>query len=137
VEVLRQLLRGRRTISELVQLLFAVGPSSLDFHPYYVRTWRAVRELEARGLVSAPLLGKDKAYRLTQHGLGALLSLSEDRDKQGLGILSRTDHVVFASTIILGAATYILSRPGGLTAFFVFMLGVSTCRLISRLRSVW
>jgi len=136
-EVFRQLVRGRRTISELVELVFGAGPSSPGFHAYYVRTWRAVRGMESRGLVSAPLLGKDKVYRLTTHGLRALLNLSEDTGRYRQGILSRTDYALFAATVVLGVMTYLLSRPGDLATIFVFMLGASTCRLMQRIRSVW
>jgi len=135
-EVFRHLVRGRRTIPELVELAFGADPSSTDYHTYYVRTWRAVRELESRGLVSAPLLGKDKAYRLTKHGLAVLLRLSENR-KATRGILSMMDYALFASTMVLGAVAYLIARPGELTTVFVFMLGVSTCRLVLRVKEVW
>ena len=137
MEVFRYLLKGRRTISELVELIYGAGPSSSEFHSYYVKTWRAIRELEARGLISAPLLGKDKVYHITSHGLGVLLQISEDKDKSRPGILSWTDYVVFASTIILGIAAYSLDRPDILSTVFVFSLGLSTSRLLSRLRGVW
>ena len=78
-EVVRQLLRGRRTISEIVQLVFGQDPSSPGFHSSYVRVWRAVRELEAKGLVSAPLLGREKPYHLTGHGLGLILRILGDQ----------------------------------------------------------
>jgi hypothetical protein len=88
VEVVRQLLRGRRTISEIVQLVFGQDPSSPEFHSYYVRVWRAVRELEAKGLVSAPLLGREKPYHLTGHGLGVILRISGGQRQVPWGHLS-------------------------------------------------
>jgi len=137
VEVFRHLLRGRRTTSELVELIFGVDPSSSAFHSYYVRTWRAIRELEARGLISAPLLGKDKAYHLTKHGLGVLLGISGARNEISPAILCLTDYTIFASTIFLGVLAYFLGSPGEVAVIFVFLLGVSTSRLISKLRDVW
>jgi len=137
-EVVRQLLRGRATISELTQIIFGVEPASQEFHPYYVRTWRAVRELEARGLVSAPLLGKDKAHRVTKHGLGVLLKISEKPARVYRRMVTRWDATLFASTILAGTLSYLLARPSSvLTPLFIFLLGASTCKMLTRLGEVW
>lgn len=135
---MRQLLRGRRTISELAELIFTTEPSSSDFHSCYVRAWRAVRELEAKGLVSTPVLGKDKAYRLTRHGLGVLMDISENHERIYHGIFSLWDAVLFTSTIGAGSVSYLLSgsSPFVMTVF-VFLLGASTCKILISLRGVW
>ena len=38
-ELVRSLLKGSRTIPEMVELLFGVGRSSTDFHAHYMRVW--------------------------------------------------------------------------------------------------
>ncbi len=136
-EVLVHLLKGRRTITELVRLMFAVEPSCPQFHSYYVRVWRAVRELEARGMVSAPLFGKDKPYRLTRRGVEILLSAYQTRGEAPPRVVGAIDSLIFAATIALGISCYLLPGDIWMPTAFTFLLGVSSCRLATRLWSVW
>ncbi len=138
IEIVRALLRGRRTVPELVETIYDLDHSSEDFHAHYMRVWRSVRELEARGIVSAPILGRDKAYRLTGHGLGLLLGISQGKRSTRTGIFSRPDVCLFALAFALGALYS--ADPGRfspLLLVFVFVLGVSTCRILVSLRGVW
>jgi len=136
IEILRQLLRGRRTTSELVELIYGVKTPSPDFHTCYVKVWRGVRELEARGLVSAPVLGRDKTYRVTKNGLGVLLDISESRTLVYRGTLTRWDIILYASTFLMGGFT-LLQPSWVLSLVFVFLLGASSCKIIIRTKELW
>ena len=138
IEIVRALLRGRRTVPELVEMIFNIDNSSAEFHAYYMRIWRSVRELEAKGLVSGPILGRDKAYRLTGYGLGVLLGLISKGEDRPKGIFLEVEIALFVLTFAIGILMVLVPVGTNLMgAFFVFMLGASTSRIFSALWGVW
>lgn len=138
MEVVRLLLRGRRTVPELVEAIYGVDRTSMEFHAYYMRVWRSIRELEAMGLVSAPLLGRDKGYRLTPHGLRVLLGLVAKGERRSSRVFSDADLACFAVTLGVGfLAGFVPLSPTLLGAAFIFLLGASTSRIASALGEVW
>jgi hypothetical protein len=66
VEVLAQLVDGKKTVAEIVETVYGLRNSDQGYLPIYARVWRQVRQLESRGLVSTRVFGRDKPYRLTQ-----------------------------------------------------------------------
>jgi len=97
-----------------------------------------MRELEARGIVSAPILGRDKPYRLTEHGLGLLLGVLQGRRRIRAGVFPRSDLSLFAATFVLGALYCLYpERLPAVLLIFVFLLGFSTSRILISLRGVW
>ena len=133
IEIFRHLLRGRRSVPELVELIFSTDRGSEHFHSQYMKLWRAIREMEARGLVSAPILGRDKSYHLTRHGYAVLGSMGQ---LDSSGVLSRTDLLLFSLTVLIGLLA--LVRPVDFLVFSFFsLLGATSYRILMGLGSVW
>lgn len=144
-EVLRRLIDGRMTATELVELIYHASRSDAGFHAEYMKVKRAVRRLENRGLVATKLFGRDKPYRLTVYALETLYNLGQSGRPSGR-LIPRTDLVVHISTLLAGGATLAVIWAGpqlpqpmwvfSPAALFLVFLGVSLCRISNLMRRV-
>jgi hypothetical protein len=104
VEVVLRLLKGRRTVSELVDQIYGVGRADGGFASSYTRVRRAVKRLESRGLVSTNMLGKERPYKLTQYAIINLARIGGEEEQ--VSFVSRKEFTVylltFVSSIIAG-----------------------------------
>ncbi len=133
-EILRELLEGSRTSSELTDSIFHSTYRDDDFPAYHARTVRAVRSLEARGLISKKkLLGREKPYGLTHHGAVRVASiLPEMKDPV---VVSLKDGLLFAVALLIGVLAQ-LTGSRQLVDFFWLLLGMTLVRSAQILRKV-
>jgi len=143
-EILRHLIDGRRSITELVQLIFHTSKDDQAFDAEYMKVTRAIRKLENKGLVATRIFGRDKPYRLTSHAIETLYY--RGRPGESSQLVSIKDLAIYSSTLIAGAAT--LSLIWGLdpstrarwvalsSGAFLYLLGVSSCRIVNLMRRV-
>ena len=140
--VAEQLLRGKRTIRELVLLTYDVRPEDEGYRTCYMRVRRALNTMEGKGMVSSALFGKAKPYRLTRHAMEMLLAVCEGDDKY-VQIVRRVDYVAYAATMAVSIATLFASTRSahpslvlGLAGSSLLLAGISLCRLLETLRRV-
>ena len=143
VEILSQLVDGKKTIAEVVELIYGLERCEEGFNSCYTRAWRATKRLESKGLVSTRIFGKEKPYRLTNLAIMNLAKIGGE-EKQ-ITIVSRSDLIFYLVTIAvaapiasLGTGWFELTDPSiaALFACFYYLLGVSTSRIIQTLRKV-
>lgn len=105
-EIVGHLLEGRRTATELVLEIYQVEPGQPDYQARYAALRRSLKDLESRGLVATNLLGRDKPYRLTRHGIAVLCSIvpGEDRPR----IVRKGELLLLASTGLAAIAMVLL-----------------------------
>jgi hypothetical protein len=107
-EILGSLIDGRKNISELVEHIYGISPSGEGYNASRLRVRRALRHLEKRGIVSTQILGRDKPYRITQHGIGVLANISPDVEVDK--VLARLEVVAIVSTMLVGLMMWMISR---------------------------
>lgn len=158
-EILRRLIEGRRTTTELVELIYGTPRDEDGFHADYMKARRAVRRLENKGFVTTNLLGRDKPYRLTTYGLETLYALAQigarpNGQKEptapprlpGRGLVDRWDLVVYALTLFTGILALFFAtqstQPGEAirvflpSGLFLMLLGASLTRMLMTMRRV-
>jgi len=144
VEILSQLVGSRRTATEIVEGIYGLGSRDEGFSSSYTRVRRGIRRLEARGLVSTNLLGRDKPYRLTDLAIINLARIGGE-SKQ-VRSLPRIDLVAYLATtglsvpvVVLGSEWFKISDIGVVVLFaaFFFLLGASFVRFLQTLRRVF
>jgi hypothetical protein len=144
-EILDGLMDGRKNAVELVAHVYGLQRGRQGFRASYLRVCRALRGLESRGLVSTRLFGRDKPYRLTQHGVAVLASIVPEMDQPR--ILARGDLLLLLITGIVGVALFLYSR-GLLTApewgpalllfaVFFILVGISMTLIARVIRRVF
>lgn len=125
-EILVQLMDGNRTMAELTLSIFHSDYRQDSFQTYRNRVRRAVRNLEKRGLVSKKrILGRDKPYGLTHHGVAKVASIVPDMPEPM--IFGRKDLVLLVLTILAGFAAWLMPYPHG-TSVFALLLGMTAVR---------
>jgi hypothetical protein len=142
-EVLARLVDGRRTSNELVLEIYGLGKDRSDYIADYSRVRRALKNLERRGFVSAPLFSKEKPYRLTQHGIASLTRIGGTQWPKPR-IVPVKDRVLYACSLLLAVATVLaarepfLSHPldSYLAGIFLVSIGASLVRLIETIRRI-
>ncbi len=141
-EVLAHLVEGKKTVTELCQMIYGVEPFDPSFEMYYARVRRAARNLKHRGLISTPLLGKEKPYRLTNHGILQMASLGIALEKRQK-LIGLDEVLVFLSVAALGLSSILVpSRPDAenvvalLRAFLALSVGVALTRIWGIFRKV-
>ncbi len=144
-EMLRHLIHGPRTITELVELVYGVSRNGQSFPADYMKIRRAVRKLESRGLVSTRVFGRDKPYRLTRHAIERLYHLARPNGRTER-LMSRSDLAIHASTLATGLVTLLMvweatgePRPVWIVLFsgvFFYLLGLSSGRILGLLRRI-
>ncbi len=88
VQIVRELLNGRRTVAELVEALFALRQGDEGYLAQYYQIDKELKLMGSRGLVSRRPFGRDKPYALTQHAVARLTMILG----QGRGLGATTIH---------------------------------------------
>jgi hypothetical protein len=129
-QILSHLVTGRRTIPELIELLYGVGHENPNHNSYYMKVRRSLQGLSARGYVSCPLFGKNRAYRLTQHAVANLANIGGEERDRIVRLVPLRDVFLYAFTTTIGAVSFSMGVDVGFEAWmylvFAFLLGVST-----------
>jgi hypothetical protein len=139
-EILGELMEGRRTLAEMVDILFGVRYGDDSFDAHYSQLRRAISGLEKRGFVAREgLFGREKPYRLTQFGVAKLATISPDMSQPG--IISKLDLLFFCITAAWAITVCVLSTSTGFpftlaASVLGFLLGVVTTRSIQITRKV-
>jgi len=146
VSIVRELLDGRRTSSELVEAVYGVRRGDLGFDSCYTRVRRAVADLESRGFVSRRLFGRDKPYYLTQLAIVRLTRMAKVAPRGRYALLPRVDIGVYLSAVALAgvcamASSGFLSLPEGPWFLIIFsaallLSGTALTRLVETLKQV-
>ncbi len=143
--IVRELLSGSRTSSELVEAIYGVSRGQEGFQSHYTRIRREIGDLESRGYVSRQLFGRDKPYRLTQLAVARLTRIGNTRNTWEAAVLPSRDLVIYSSTAILTTASFLASSsrldlaPGvsfSLIVASAFAAGVAFTRFAQTLRRV-
>lgn len=141
VEIVRELLYGRRTIAELAEAIYHISQGDSAYSTQYSRIRKEMRELESKGLVTRRLFGRDKPYRLTRLAVQRLAPIGEP--DQETALVSRWDLALFLGVMIIGLSgaglLWTLDTPTPhrpLSYIFVFSGGVAFCRFLQILRKV-
>jgi hypothetical protein len=146
VSIVRELLGGRRTSSELVEAVYGVRRGELGFDSCYTRIRRAVADLESKGFVSRRLFGRDKPYYLTQLAVVRLTRIAKAAPRGRYALLPRIDIVIYTAAVALAsicavASAEVFSLPEGpwfLIIYSVALLlsGVALTRFLETLKVV-
>ena len=143
VELLSQLVSGKKNASEIVELIYGFSRSEEGYKSSYGRVRREICRLESKGLVSRKLFGKEKPYRLTQLAIINLARIGGEEQQENL--VTRTDLAIYliafslsvpvalqaSNWIYLGEITTV-----GLFPTFCFFLGFSCSKVLQTLRRV-
>jgi DNA-binding PadR family transcriptional regulator len=144
LELLAQLVEGKKTAAELVERAYGITSSDAGYKSSYGKVWRVIRRLESKGLISRKIFGKDKPYRLTELAVTNLARIGGE-ERQQLSILPRIDIALYLATTISVLPTAFLARgwiqltnPATVALFgsFCVLLGFSLCRFIQALRRI-
>ncbi len=149
VEILLELLNGRRTVAELVAAIYEVGDRDPGFKTYYTKVSRSTSELRSRGLLSRSLLGREKPYHITQLAVARMSSFEGVKASSRGDVVPREDLVLYVSSLALGLVSVVAGR-GILTGtleevellylviFSIFLLatGAALTRLYDAIRRV-
>ncbi len=123
--IVRELLGGRRTASELVEAAYGVRRGELGFDSCHTRVRRALVDLESRGFVSRRLFGKDKPYYLTQLAIVRLTRMAKAAPRGRYRLLPRIDVAIYAAAVLLAsicatASSGVFTLPEGPWFLIVF-----------------
>jgi hypothetical protein len=144
VEILSQLVEGRKSASEIVELIYGLRRGDEGHKSCHGRVSREIRRLESKGLVSRVLFGREKPYRLTELAVINLARIG-GHEKQ-VPIVPMVDVVMYISTVgsavplvLLVTGWIQLSQivAGGLSCWFCLLLGVSLTRFAQAFRRVF
>jgi hypothetical protein len=144
VEILSQLVEGRKTMAELVERIYGLQRDDQGFSSSYTKVRRATKRLESKGLLATKLFGKEKPYRLTDLAIINLARIGGEKEQ--IALVSRSDLALYIATAALavpiaslGSSWLQVSDPGVAAFFacFFYLLGASTSRIAQTLRKVW
>lgn len=144
VEILEELMSGRRTVEELVEAIYSVRRGETGHSTHYSRIRREVRQLESRGFVCRKrLLGRDKPYGLTTLAVARLTNIEDVQSWGPLRVVPAIDWGVYAAVLAMGIAGLAIHgtevAPSIFTALvlsFVFGSGIAFTRFAQTLRRV-
>jgi hypothetical protein len=144
VEILSQLVGGRKTHTEIREGIYGLIRSDEGFKSSYGRVDREIRKLESRGLVSRRLFGNDRPYRLTQLAIINLAKIGGE--EQQVAVIQRIDLVPYTATLVMAVVAFleangwlILPEIGTLSLFVClgFAGGLSFGRILQTIRRVF
>ncbi len=144
VEIMAQLVEGKKTPAEIVERVYGLQNPDEGFISSYGRVWREIRRLEAKGLVSRKLFGKDKPYRLTQLAIVNLARIGGEEQQRS--IIPSIDLVPYLGTLGAAIASALqaqgllhLSQQGTLVLLVSLCLfvGISFTRVLEAIRRVY
>lgn len=137
VEIVRCLIRGRRTGAELAAEIYG-SANTESYATDYARIRRDLRRLETRGYVAAAtLFGRERPYRLTRHGVSKLASIGDVPEYR---LLPRIDVALHALALVTVSFVAAGALGGGVDQPLIilasFISGVSVTRALATLRRV-
>jgi len=142
IEIVEELLSGRRTVAELVEAIYSVSRGGEGFATHYSRVRREIRQLESKGfVVPRKLFGRDKPYGLTQLAVAKLTQIEGVEPGQSQRVVPRIDYLLYVGAILLWiAASTVLASSGYVStimvAAFFFTSGIAFCRFLQTVRRV-
>jgi len=144
IEIVEELLSGRRTIAELVEAIYSLRRGEAGYGTQYSRVRREILRMESEGLVvSKGLFGRQRPYALTQLAVAKLTSIQGVETGLCLSVFPRIDLAVYGVVLALGAAAVVLAGKETApvlsmlaTLLFVFTAGIAVTRFIQTLRRV-
>jgi hypothetical protein len=143
IEILAQLVDGRKSTAEIVELIYGLRKGDDGFISCYSRVGREIKRLESKGLVSRQLFGRDKPYRLTELAVTNLARIGGE-EKQ-LALILKSELVIYLVTVSLAvpiaSQTLNLWQLGDLVTAaifpcFCFFLGFSCSKVLQTLRRI-
>ncbi len=144
VEILGQLVHGKRTLTEISEGVYGLGRSDEGFQSCYTKVRREIRRLESRGLVSRKLFGNNKPYRLTRLAVTNLARIGGGEEQQDR-VIPRVDLVPYLGTAGTAIVAFLQSRGflhfpemGTIALLLLFgaFIGISICRTLETIRRV-
>ena len=134
VEILRELMDGRRTVSELTFTIFNSRYTDEGYETYHSRVIRAVKSLEKKGYIArSKIFGRNIPYKLTQHGVACIASITpEMKEPKFIGSL---DFALYTITLLFGFIAWRSLYPIWAN-LFTFLLGMTVLRTIIILRRI-
>ena len=146
VGIVRELLSGNRTSSEIVDALYGVRRGDEGFQSHYTKIRREIADLESKGFVSRRLFGRDRPYRLTQLAVARLTRMANVGPTWSTSLVPRLDLFVYGAAVCLAGicalgSMDILSLPPGpsflvLLSTALFLGGIAFTRFVETLRRV-
>lgn len=143
--ILALLLERDRSVGDLVAVVYNKRYDQEGFRRLYMRVSRRLKSLQAEGMVSRALFGKEKRYAITHRGRKALSDSIAHRGlvsaRAGLEpVWSRSRTVLVVSMFLVLFLFFALDSPAGLHmvlgyAFFL-LLGVGITVAVYALREV-
>ena len=134
VEILRELMSGQRTISELTLGVYKSRYTDEGYETYHSRIIRAVKSLERRGYISKKrLLGRDRPYGLTRHGVACIASIAPKMAEPR--VPHPADAALFFATAVAALAAWRTLHPA-VASGFTFLLGMAVLRAATILRRI-
>lgn len=143
--IVRELLSGNRTSSELVEAICDVKRGDEGFQSYYTRVRREIADLESRGFVSRRLFGRERPYRLTQLAVARLTRMGNLAPTWGTCLIPKVDLLVYLVALCLAGicalvSTHIVDLPAGLWFLLLlssaFLGGIAFTRFLEMVRKV-
>jgi hypothetical protein len=144
-EIMDHLIDGQKNAVELVEHIYGLQPNDTGYNAGRLKVRRALTSLEKKGFISTRMFGRDKPYRITQHGMSILANMSPETDRPK--IVSNPEVGLFITTLICGLAMLfysegIIGNPVylsalGIFAFFFLLLGFSLAVFFQILRRVF
>ncbi len=133
-EILRELLIGERTVTELTFTIFHSDYQDKEFEVYHGRVRRAVKSLEKKGFIARrSLFGREKPYKLTQYGGAKVLSIIPDMSEPAIFV--KKDLVFFVLVPVVGVVAW-LTLHHIWTNFFSLILGMALFRAAQIVKKV-
>jgi hypothetical protein len=144
VEILEELMSGRRTVEELVEAIYSVRRGETGHSTQYSRIRREVRQLESRGFVSRKrLLGRNKPYGLTTLAVAKLANIEDVQSWGPLRVVPAIDWGVYAGVLAMGIFGLAIhgtavahSTFTAVVLSFAFGSGIAFTRFVQTLRRV-
>jgi hypothetical protein len=144
VQIVRELLNGRRTVAELAEALFGLRQGDEGYLAQYYQIDKELRLMGSRGLVSRRPFGRDKPYALTQHAVARLTMMGSVKRSLPPKAVSVGDLALYGLVMVLGVVGAWFATGGLGTdvpilviAFaFMFAGGAAFCRFVETILRV-
>jgi hypothetical protein len=144
IEILSQLVDGRKSVSEIVELVYGLRRGDEGHKSCHGKVSREIKRLESKGLVSKAIFGRDRPYRLTDLAMINLARIGGH--VQQIPVLPRIDLAIYFITfgsavplvfLVVGWVQLSQSFAGWLSCWFWLLLGISLTRFAQAFRRVF
>jgi hypothetical protein len=144
IAIVKELLSGRRTLSELVEAVYGLKRQDEGFKTEYTRVRREIAQLEARGFVSRGLFGRERPYRLTQLAVARLTRIAEVSPTWQGRLVTVPDLVIYSMAMVMAAWGFLVAWGATDTAPYLqwiryvalFLAGLACSRFVGTLQKV-